>query len=558
MKKLKIGIIVDDMTVPKYYLDFINQIRAEHSFFAEPVIINQKIDAQKNDNTQPFTKLAKKIYKDGFTSLIRSLFSRIIFFLESRALSKQEIYENFDVKTYIDNELKVLDVCPEISPSGFVFRYNQESICLILDLDLDLMLRFGSGILRGDILNICKFGVISLHHGDNREFRGTPAGFWEVFYAAPSSGFIIQQLTEELDAGKVLYRGNIMTASYWLKNSANIQIKSMFFLDKLLKSISVNESLPPDESSVIISTKLFRYPSLGILIKYFIQVHGPAFLSSLKGFFFKLKKRRWHVAFIKTDNLELDFTKVHSIPNPQDGFLADPFVIEHADQSYCFVEEFSYKENKGKISTYLLLEDSAQPLGTALEETFHLSFPYLIKHNQDLFMIPESASNKDIRLYKNISFPNEWVLEKILIKNVDAADTVVFYQDNMWFMLTNICSSNVSDHQSELHLFSSKELVSENWSPAARNPIIFDSLKARNGGCFAYNGKQYRVNQVHDKSHYGKALQINEISKITPSNMIEKNILSMEPDFFKNINSTHHYDKGKYFSVFDYARDELI
>ena len=558
MQRLKIGIIVDDMAVPKYYLDFINQISGDHLHFFDPVIINQNINIAENNRIGLFSKLIKKIYKDGLASLLHTLVSRIVVFIESKALSKQETYKNFNLNTTIENKFRVLEVDPEISSSGFVYRYNQASINSIIDLRLDLMLRFGSGILRGDILNICKFGVISLHHGDNREFRGTPAGFWEVFYSAPSSGFIIQQLTEELDAGKVLYRGNIMTASYWLKNSTNIQIKSMFFLNKLLKNISLNESLPPGESSAIISSKLFRYPSLGILIKYFIQVHVPAFLTSLRGFFFKLKKRRWHVAFIKTDNLELDFTKVHSIPNPQDGFLADPFVIEYADQSYCFVEEFSYKQNKGKISTYLLSEDSAQPLGTALEETFHLSFPYLIEHNQDLFMIPESASNNDIRLYKNISFPNEWVLEKILIKNVDAADTVVFYQDNMWFMLTNICSSNVSDHQSELHLFSSKELVSDNWSPAPSNPITFDSLKARNGGCFAYNGKQYRVNQVHDKSHYGKALQINEISKITPSSMVEKNILSMEPNFFKNINSTHHYDKSKYFVVFDYARDELI
>ena len=557
MKKLEIGIIVDDMTVPKYYLSFINQISEEHSFFYEPVIINQKINA-KNNNTHPSYKLVQKIYKDGLTHVIRSLVSRIISFVESKALSNNEIYKNFDVKSHINNELNVLEVCPEISPSGFVYRYNQESINSIKGLDLDLMLRFGSGILRGDILNICKFGVISLHHGDNREFRGTPAGFWEVFYSAPSSGFIIQQLTEELDAGKVLYRGNIMTASYWLKNSANIHIKSMFFLDKLLKNISMNETLPLDESSAIISTKLFRYPSLGILIKYFIQVHIPAFFKSVKGFFFKLKKRRWYVGFIKTANLEFDFTKVHSIPNPKDGFLADPFLIERGDLSYCFVEEYSYKKNKGKISTYLLSKDSAQPLGTALEESFHLSFPYLIEHDQDLFMIPESASNKDIRLYKNISFPNEWVLEKILMKNVDAADTVVFYKNDMWFMLTNICSSSMSDHQSELHLFTSKELASDNWSPAANNPIIFDSLKARNGGCFEYNGDHYRVNQVHAKSHYGKSLEINVISHIDPSTLIEKNTLSMEPNFFKGINSTHHYDKGKYFVVFDYARDELV
>ena len=558
MKKLKIGIIIDDMTVPKYYLDFIHQICEEHSFFFMPIIINQNINPSNRDTASPISKLNQKIYRDGFSSLIQTLISRIIVFIESKALLRQEIYENFDAKLNLDNEFSVLEVEPEISRSGFVYRYSKESINSIKDLKLDLMLRFGSGILKGDILNICKFGILSLHHGDNREFRGTPSGFWEVFYSTPSSGFIIQQLTEELDAGKVLYRGNIMTASYWLKNSANIHIKSMFFLYKILKSISANESLPQEESSVNVSEKLYRYPSLGTLIKYFIKVHVPALLIFLKGFFFKSKKRRWHVSFIKTNNWDLDFSKAHTIHNPQAGFLADPFVIEREDQTFCFVEEFSYKTNKGKISTYLLSEDSAKPLGTALEEKFHLSFPYLIEHDKDLFMIPESASNNDIRLYKNISFPNEWVLEKILMKNIDAADTVVFYQNDMWFMLTNICSSNFSDHHSELHLFSSKKLVSDNWSPAESNPIIFDSLKARNGGCFAYNGQQYRVNQVHANSHYGKALQINAISKITPTTMIEKKIFSMEPNFFKNINSTHHYDKGKYFVVFDYARDELI
>ena len=59
---------------------------------------------------------------------------------------------------------------------------------------LDIVLRFGSGILRGKILDLFKFGFISIHHGDNREYRGTPAGFWEVFHSSPSTGFIIQKL----------------------------------------------------------------------------------------------------------------------------------------------------------------------------------------------------------------------------------------------------------------------------------------------------------------------------------------------------------------------------
>ena len=63
-----------------------------------------------------------------------------------------------------------------------------------------------SGILKGEILKLTKFGVISFHHGDNRFYRGGPSGFWEVFNNELSSGFIIQRLNDELDGGMVLFR----------------------------------------------------------------------------------------------------------------------------------------------------------------------------------------------------------------------------------------------------------------------------------------------------------------------------------------------------------------
>ena len=40
------------------------------------------------------------------------------------------------------------------------------------------------------ILNLNKYGILSFHHGDNRQYRGGPAGFWEVYERNNSSGFI--------------------------------------------------------------------------------------------------------------------------------------------------------------------------------------------------------------------------------------------------------------------------------------------------------------------------------------------------------------------------------
>ena len=65
-----------------------------------------------------------------------------------------------------------------------------------IDEDIDVLIRFNSNILRGDILNCTRFGILSFHTGDNRVVRGGPAGFWEVFNNEDTSGFILQILTQ--------------------------------------------------------------------------------------------------------------------------------------------------------------------------------------------------------------------------------------------------------------------------------------------------------------------------------------------------------------------------
>ena len=69
-------------------------------------------------------------------------------------------------------------------------------------------------------------------------------------------------------------------------------------------------------------------------------------------------------------------------------------------------------------------------------------------------------------------FPNKWELEKILITDVTAADTSIFKIDSKWWMLTNIDTSNIGDHDSELHIFSAEELLSDKWTPHPLNPVL--------------------------------------------------------------------------------------
>jgi hypothetical protein len=68
----------------------------------------------------------------------------------------------------------------------------------------DLLLRFGFGIIRGEILEAAPLGVWSFHHDDELVYRGGPPCFWEVARGDPLAAVTLQRLTDRLDGGIVL------------------------------------------------------------------------------------------------------------------------------------------------------------------------------------------------------------------------------------------------------------------------------------------------------------------------------------------------------------------
>ena len=174
-------------------------------------------------------------------------------------------------------------------------------------------------------------------------------------------------------------------------------------------------------------------------------------------------------------------------------------------------------------------------------------------------MVPESHKNFDIRLYKCIEFPYKWSFEQTLMSNVSAADTMIFNKEGIWFMFTNICSLGLDDHQSELHIFYSTNLKSNSWNPIeSGNPVILNSMKARNGGLFYHKDKIYRVNQVHGQAHYGKSFDINEITVLSKDEYKENKCLTIDPDFRDKIISTHSFNANSKVAVVDFARHQRL
>ena len=87
---------------------------------------------------------------------------------------------------------------------------------------------------------------------------------------------------------------------------------------------------------------------------------------------------------------------------------------------------------------------------TVLERDYHLSYPFVFEWNENYYMVPESAANKTVELYRSTSFPFEWELEKVLMTDIRAKDATLAEVDGMWWMFVSIAEHSIPD---ELYLF---------------------------------------------------------------------------------------------------------
>ncbi len=86
-------------------------------------------------------------------------------------------------------------------------RFEPVDLAAIAVYRPDVLIRFGFGILQGEILSLPRHGVWSYHHGDEEKYRGQPPVFWEVVNGGTVVGAVLQRLTERLDAGFILQKG---------------------------------------------------------------------------------------------------------------------------------------------------------------------------------------------------------------------------------------------------------------------------------------------------------------------------------------------------------------
>jgi len=556
---LRVGLLVDSLMVSQYVYDFAQWAQSRHNIILTHVILHATPETSSGPRLARFLRnLIHTPSGKGLYLRPSKLALRIVDSFERAIIKRNKRHfchlHKIDISSLIQN---IVTIKPIASDFGSVYRFDPADIQTVKQLNLDLLLECGCSTLRGEILSASRLGIISIRQGNNQTNRGGPAGFWEVYLRQDTTEFTIQRLTENQNpAADVLMRGHVATRHYYMLNQAFVFRKSHGDLRLIIDKIASTGKLPDSAPTFLYSHKPFRGLRAYELSIYFARLCFTLLIKRLRrllGIHY-----RFSVAYVPQDWSNAKLSKSIALKNRPFHYLADPFVIFRNEKHYCFVEDYDYLEQRGVIAVYELTDVGGIPLGIALKEDFHLSFPYLFEYLGDLYMCPESSKNNDIRIYKCIDFPLRWKLEKIAMDKISAADTMIFQKKGKWWIFTNIDPARTGDRCSELFIYSANSPLDTTWKPHPLNPVIVDASRARNAGLVVDGDNYFRCSQGQGFDFYGKRVLINEIRELTDTSYVESCLSVVAPSLGAGVVGTHHFHSNGKMTVFDFVTSSRI
>jgi hypothetical protein len=512
---LRFGVILNDQYIHDWEYQCIKNI--EDNQVGKFLVIIFKNQPYAHTFKEKIKRM-KKLFK--CTNILFFLFSFFIVRPKSQRIKDiSEIYPSIE-KMYCDISKK----------EEFSQYFYDDDIEMIKKHNLDFILRFGFGIIRGEILNSARYGVWSFHHDDEMKYRGRPPCFWEIYDGDPITASVLQRLTEKLDAGVILRKGYFRTIGRsYSKNIDQAFFESLYWPSEVCKEIlnsnnALFEQLPSQTMAGI-----FKEPTNTQMITFFIKLAKNMGVATFNLF----KYDKWNIGviempifqFIQNKN-KVDVQWMDCDLN-KGNFFADPTGIRLNNTDYIFFEYYNFEKRKGTICRTQISKTSDQtsPLPCDYQEVFadrfHLAYPYLFKYNEEIFLVHENDGINQIYLYKAIDFPFKWKKIKTLVDNFPGIDNTLTFFNGYWWMF----NTHRDFPQTKLYIWYSDDLLGD-WKPHKLNPVKDDIRSSRPGGSpFIINNVLYRPAQNSSKT-YGGELSINEVIELTPESFKEKPVFS--------------------------------
>lgn len=213
-------------------------------------------------------------------------------------------------------------------------------------------------------------------------------------------------------------------------------------------------------------------------------------------------------------------------------FQADPFIVEKADKLYVFYEAFSFRNSKGTLRCRVLDRELTEIDDVKLEGfddlKCHLSFPFLIHINDQLFMIPESSERKEVILFQSVEFPARWKKIKVLISDTELTDNVFLTINETCYLLSTTMDNEIIIH--------SAENIFGEWQRIAPSLKVSNHHHRGAGAPYLVDNKMYFLTQECTPETYGKSIYIKEL--------VTLNDTVFDESLIEKINSSINHSDG--------------
>lgn len=192
---------------------------------------------------------------------------------------------------------------------------------------------------------------------------------------------------------------------------------------------------------------------------------------------------------------------------------ADPFLLVDGPLLYIFYEQM-HPGSVGKIACARTSDLKAfEECGIVLDEPHHLSWPFVFRADDNVYMLPESGSAGELSLYRFEALPAPLTKVRTVLSG-SYADPVLFEHGGYWYLFAT------SD--AGLELFLSPDLLTGEFKRHVQSPISIDPRYSRSGGNMLHmDGRMLRVAQDCSRS-YGENLSLIEICRLTPNEYSEQ------------------------------------
>lgn len=196
---IRVGVLLNSSSVQEWQLRALQALTGSDKikFSIDLVVVNKK-----SHQSTFYSQLQSLIFEF-------SLYKMLIVYRKLYRITHDKPWyrrrtpiENID----IFSDAKTIECEPE-PLDGLGNKLPKDAVNNLTDVDLGI--RFGFGVLKGEALTAPKYGVLSYHHGDLTEYRGRPAGFYEYIHQRTTAGVTIQRLNETLDGGEIAVMSHI-------------------------------------------------------------------------------------------------------------------------------------------------------------------------------------------------------------------------------------------------------------------------------------------------------------------------------------------------------------